>query len=111
MKIKIIFRWLDFWVGLFFDSAKGWLYFLPLPTLGIVIKFLPDHYFIEKIKTHWDEEYPITAYKAMSKRIHPEGDDFQIGTYKTWMQAYKACLENEKVRIHTDKWLKKQNIL
>jgi hypothetical protein len=39
MKIKIIFKWFDFWVGLFWDSNKEYLYIFPIPMLGIVFKF------------------------------------------------------------------------
>ena len=39
MKIKLIFAWYDFWVGLYFDKNKKCLYILPIPMFGIVIKF------------------------------------------------------------------------
>lgn len=42
MKIKSIeriFAWYDLWFGFFWDKKKKWLYFLPLPTIGIIIKF------------------------------------------------------------------------
>ncbi|KKL85162.1 hypothetical protein LCGC14_1957510 [marine sediment metagenome] len=37
-KIKFIFQWWDFWVGLFIDRKKRRLYILPLPCLGVVIE-------------------------------------------------------------------------
>ena len=38
MKIKIIFAWYDFWIGLFYDQKKKWLYIFPMPMIGILIK-------------------------------------------------------------------------
>lgn len=39
MKIKVIFKWYDFWVGLFWDKKKRILYLFPIPMLGIEIIF------------------------------------------------------------------------
>jgi hypothetical protein len=39
MKIEFIFKWFDFWVGLFWDTKKKWLYILPLPMIGVILKF------------------------------------------------------------------------
>jgi len=37
MKIKLIAKWYDFWIGVFWDSRKKRLYLLPIPCIGIVI--------------------------------------------------------------------------
>lgn len=44
MKFKFIFAWYDIWVGFFYDRAKNWLYLLPVPMFGLIIK-LPQRRF------------------------------------------------------------------
>jgi len=39
MKINVIFAWYDLWIGAFWDKKKKWLYILPLPMVGIILKF------------------------------------------------------------------------
>ena len=41
MRIKPIFRWFDFWVGLFWDAPRSILYVFPVPTLGFKVEFRP----------------------------------------------------------------------
>lgn len=41
MEYELLFKWYDFWVGFFWDKEAHWLYFFPIPTLGIVLKFKP----------------------------------------------------------------------
>lgn len=39
MKVQLIFRWYDFWIGFFWDRGKRYLYFFPIPMFDIVFKF------------------------------------------------------------------------
>ena len=39
MKVEFLFAWYDIWIGFFWDSKKKWMYFLPLPMFGIILKF------------------------------------------------------------------------
>ncbi|KKL53839.1 hypothetical protein LCGC14_2271440 [marine sediment metagenome] len=39
MKARPIFAWYDFWIGLFWDRKKRWLYILPIPCFGVVLQF------------------------------------------------------------------------
>lgn len=39
MKVKPLFAWYDFWVGVFWDRHKRRLYVLPLPCIGLVFDF------------------------------------------------------------------------
>lgn len=39
MRIKIIFKWYDLWIGLFIDKPKKRLYIFLIPMIGIQIDF------------------------------------------------------------------------
>lgn len=41
MRMRPIFAWFDFWIGLFWDQRKRRLYIFPIPMLGIVLDFGP----------------------------------------------------------------------
>jgi len=36
---SFLFAWYDLWIGMYFDKKKNWLYILPVPMLGVIIKF------------------------------------------------------------------------
>lgn len=38
-RIGFVFKWYDLWVGAYWDKKKRWLYILPIPTIGIILKF------------------------------------------------------------------------
>ena len=35
---KLIFAWYDFWIGIFYDKSKRWVYIFPVPMFGIILK-------------------------------------------------------------------------
>jgi len=37
MKVRLVFAWYDFWIGIFFDRTKRRLYVFPVPCFGIRI--------------------------------------------------------------------------
>jgi len=40
LKISPLFAWYDIWIGIYYDTKRKTIYFLPLPMLGIKIKGL-----------------------------------------------------------------------
>jgi hypothetical protein len=38
MKIKPMFAWYDFWIGVFYDQQKHRLYILPIPMFGLMVQ-------------------------------------------------------------------------
>jgi hypothetical protein len=39
MRVRPLFAWYDFWIGVFWDRERGRLYVLPLPMIGLVFDF------------------------------------------------------------------------
>lgn len=50
--IKPFFAWYDFWIGLYFDTRKRTLYFLPLPMLGVKLRWLPEPSIANELLCH-----------------------------------------------------------
>ena len=38
VKVKPMFAWYDFWVGVFYDQQKRRIYIFPLPMLGVMVQ-------------------------------------------------------------------------
>lgn len=45
MKIKSLFAWFDFWVGVYWDVPQRRLFIFPIPMFGVVIDFWETHEF------------------------------------------------------------------
>lgn len=41
IRFKIIFAWYDIWIGFFWDAKQRYLYFFPVPMLGIRVNCKP----------------------------------------------------------------------
>jgi len=99
MKIKFLFAWYDFWVGLFYDAKKSILYIFPIPTIGVVINILPKDYSIESISTYFDGDKPENAYVAY-KHFTFDEEPFQLGTFRTWIEAYRAIIKSKNLKVY-----------
>ena len=42
MKVKFMFAWFDFWIGVFYDQQKRAIYIFPVPMFGIKIQLKND---------------------------------------------------------------------
>lgn len=81
MKISFLLAWYDVWVGLFWDKKKKWLYILPIPMAGIILKFGKP-----KIDTHQTAVHPIL-----------QRDDERS---RNLQKIYKAASEQSKTKDH-----------
>jgi hypothetical protein len=39
VSVSFLFAWYDLWIGAFWDAKKRWLYILPIPMVGVIVKF------------------------------------------------------------------------
>lgn len=74
MKIQLIFKWFDFWLGLFWDEKKNWLYILPVPMFGIIFKFKTPF-------KKWMKEITEIAYREMPQH-YKNGDKWHEVYFK-----------------------------
>jgi hypothetical protein len=66
MKIQFIFKWYDIWIGFFYDKKKKWIYFLPLPMIGVIIK-LPERQNKKFNCYEWKPNIPFDGCKTQCK--------------------------------------------
>ena len=64
MRVKIIFRWYDFWIGLFYDRKQRRLYIFPFPMIGILIKLAPQ----KKEKRYLSKENWVNELENPARR-------------------------------------------
>lgn len=77
IKISFLFAWYDIWIGAFWDAKKKWLYILPLPMLGIIIKFPKEpkttkycnscHQYIEPFTCDYEKCADFTMKKPLTQ--------------------------------------------
>lgn len=89
-RIKFLFAWYDIWIGVFYDKKKKWLYILPIPMFGIIIKLSPFTDWMEELKqiafkwsatqypldSKWCEEYWIKVYYKAGLSPQRTWDDY-----------------------------------
>lgn len=80
MRVKVMFAWYDFWVGLFWDRSYKRLYCFPIPIIGVCIHFKSQLY-----------EDGVTAYRGGSSDINGknafgEGSD----EYREWLNGWSG---------------------
>lgn len=76
IKVSLLFAWYDLWVGLFYDKKKQWLYILPIPMFGIILKF--------NLFRNWMDELQEIAITTMPQ-FYKKGDKW-YDTY--WRETY-----------------------
>jgi len=74
MKISFLFAWYDLWIGAYWDKAHKWLYILPLPMCGIILKF------------RWLEIY--------TPMFEHEGQAYTVGIPETKEKGWLATKHN-----------------
>lgn len=97
MKISLLFAWYDIWIGVYWDRKAHWLYILPIPTCGIILKFAPGEY------THLLKGEAGTGAKlyllkdkkgyALSKLHSGSEHAAYVAAWKAWEQHLRVGLE------------------
>jgi len=56
-KVRLYFKWFDFWVGAFYDTKRRWLYIQPLPMVGVIFDFYDYPAYERFLEERRKEEY------------------------------------------------------
>jgi hypothetical protein len=46
MKVKFMFAWFDFWIGIFYDQNKRTIYIFPIPMFGVKIQLKNKSHYV-----------------------------------------------------------------
>lgn len=41
LRVRLFVAWYDFWIGVYWDRKRRWLYLCPLPMIGLIINCGP----------------------------------------------------------------------
>jgi hypothetical protein len=111
MKISFLFAWYDLWIGLFWDSKKRWLYVLPLPCCGIILKFKPKWTPAEKDKIARDllnfiegmkSSEALTDRQLCAQVIEKCWAKFNLGSEQDWLIDQLVTRYEAKCGIQRD---------
>lgn len=80
--MKIIFKWFDFWIGVFIDTKTEVVYIFPVPMLGVKwdVTSLLDWFW--KTFGKMDEEFPYFEEIRMEYYITIKGKKYFRAMYK-----------------------------
>lgn len=103
MRIRIIFKWYDFWIGFFWDRKKRTLYIFPIPMLGIKIGPRDKHHYHDAMMDFMARDLlsdpgkwgNVPKMKDPPPPMFPNGYPYGEPPY---MKAMEGMLKN--IRVH-----------
>jgi hypothetical protein len=96
MKIKIIFRWFDFYMGAYYNKENQILYIFPIPTLGVKITLLPKGYSIQKTKSHNLNTGVNKNVFILNTNYDWSPYPYQIGTFDSFFEAFYYAYHHKR---------------
>ncbi len=98
MKIKIIFRWFDFYMGIYYDRNKQNLYIFFLPMIGLKISLLPQGYSITKFENQSKKDRKDNKYIVWQHTywFRSSVQSYQIGSFNSFFEAFYYAYHHHK---------------
>ena len=90
MRIKFMFAWYDFWIGLFWDAGKRALYVFPIPMFGIRVNI-------------WGRRCWVIRKRGLFYRPNDQGYTDRIeeaGRYTEWEAVRRVYAWDEPITMH-----------
>lgn len=101
MKIKPIFAWYDFWIGVFYDR-KGKLYIFPIPCVGIVLDFTIKKYYLHNVHAGYVGNC-ILFWRKKGAGYTCNLDDAETFSFKAAQAVARRCEQGHfKLREKSD---------